>query len=652
MAKQFKWRTAVSGTEGVTHVFIHEKGSNEFGDGTRQNPYQTLDYWSKNSTPTKVTCIGTFTCPMLNGNHNCTIEGDYYGAATFDGKGIYCIYGFTLHNIRVINTGIEGIGPGSVFGVGRAHYANLVGNVNYVCGVASSFCFLDACLLYMGCMGSTHNSATPTRAVYSRCKTNEGSYRLSIAKNTESTFANNDDVTLWRKSLYQGLTLQYCIFGKQVVVINDKNLTFKNCFFASDVQFWCFQGTEYNAETDRRIIPVGETSEEIQASIIEQINAIHAEWGIDAVLPTFTACKFSKSTSYDIFVDVDRQCYNLQRGCDAVTDAGTYYGALPPAIYCPVHYNSAGIAECWDERSVGGCVTVVEDTTLQRHPVPGIIAIDETSTDLKGEILSKIITINPQVFQLSGFYAFSTSKFNDYATMLNKNSVFSNKEYIAGEALPVGRYKVRGSILLRQTIEGEVLETEISNGGNAIVLGSDASFVDNGFDSVLMEYENPNHMEVLYCRCRSTIYARVGVGNILLQNVTYYNDNAFPVTYHGRIIAPKESFVCEYIGESFTCEEKADATIAIMFDDRKDIDDVERLVPTSEFVPAQLWGEYFVDKSGGVMQHDADGIPISSGNYLAWQTTANGGYSDRMHKSILNQKYVQLAIFVTKHPTV
>lgn len=652
MAKQFKWRTAVSGTEGVTHVFIHEKGSNEFGDGTRANPYQTLDYWNKNSTPTRVTCIGTFTCPMINGNHNCTIEGDYYGAATFDGKGIYCIYGFTLHNIRVINTGIEGLGPGSVVGVGRAFNANGVGSVGNVYGVASSFCFLDSCLLYMGCMGSTHNSALPTRAVYSRCKTNEGSYRLSIARNLESTFVNNDDVTLWRKSLYQGLTLQYCIFGKQVVVINDKSLTFKNCFFASDVQWWCFKGTEYDAETDVRVVPEGETSEELQASLLAKINEVYAEWGIDPVLPTFVACQFSNSTSYDIFVDVDRQAYNLKRGCDAVTNAGTYYGALPPAIYCPVHYNSAGVAESWDERSASGCLTVIEDTTLQRDPKPGIIALDETSTNPTGEILSKIITINPQEFQLSGIYAFASSKFNEYACQMNKNTVFSGVEYKAGDAVPVGRYKVRGSILLTQSIDGEILQTEIANGGNAIVIGTDASFTDNGIESFLMEYGDPNHMEVLYCRCRSTIYARVGVGNILLQNVTYYNDNTFPVVYHGRTIAPRESFVCEYFGESFTCEDNPNATIAIMFDDRKDIDDAERLVPTSEFIPAQLWGEYFVDKSGGVMQHDPDGVPVSSGNYLAWQSTANGGYMDRMHKSILNQKYVQLAIFVTKHPTV
>ena len=88
-----------------------------------------------------------------------------------------------------------------------------------------------------------------------------------------------------------------------------------------------------------------------------------------------------------------------------------------------------------------------------------------------------------------------------------------------------------------------------------------------------------------------------------------------------------------------------------MFDDR-DVVDSERLVPTSEFIPAYLWGNYFVDKSGGVMQHDADGIPVASGNYLAYMPKNQGGYIDRMHKSIINQRFVQFAVFVTKNPTL
>ena len=145
MAKKFYWRTAPTGTEGVNTVYIHELGSNEFGDGTRQKPYQTLDYWNVNSTPSLVVCIGTFTCPLLTGNHSTTIKGDYYGAATFDGKGLYCPYGFSMQNMRIINTGIEGISLGSLFGVGRANNANNVGNANNVNGLAAPFCEKKIC---------------------------------------------------------------------------------------------------------------------------------------------------------------------------------------------------------------------------------------------------------------------------------------------------------------------------------------------------------------------------------------------------------------------------------------------------------------------------------------------------------------------------
>ena len=645
--KQFKWRTAVSGTEGKTHVFIHELGSNEFGDGTRQNPYQTLDYWNHNGTPSRVTCIGTFSCPMLNGNHSCIIEGDYYGAATFDGKGLYCIYGFTLQNMIVVNTGIEGIGRGSLSGVGRATDAGGVGFDSLVYGVAGPYCLLERCLLYMGVAGATYN-ATISREIYSRLKTNEGSYKLSLGKAYESTFVNNNDVTLWRKTIYGNQTLQYCIFGKQIVVVNYAN-TFSNCFFTSDTEFWMFKGTEYNSETDVRIIPEGSTSAERQADLISKIEAKYAEWGQTVVKATFNSCIFSDKTSYQIFVDVDRSCYNLKPGCDAVTDSGTYYGALPPAKYLPIYTDSTGIAETWDERTCGGCVCVEQDPDLTASPQPGSICVDEASVDLSGEIYSKILAIDPRELQLSGFYAFAESKFNDYAIHLNSVSrLDTQNEYSAGDSLPVGRYKVRGSIILTQTINDSVVTTVIGNGGNAVVSGTDASFADDGATSALIPYLDPNLMDVIYCRCRSVIYRTVAAGDTLYPNVTYYNNSPYDLTFRSRTIVPGESFVCMNPEDVFTCASDPTVSIAVMFDDRTGISSAERLVPAAEWIPAQLWGEYFVDKSGGVMQHDADGIPVSSGNYLAFQTTSNGGYSDRMHKSILNQKYIQLAVFVNR----
>ena len=648
--KQFYWRTNPTGTEGVNTVYIHEKGSNEFGDGTRQKPYQTLDYWNVNSTPQLVVCIGTFTCPLLNGNHSTVIAGDYYGAATFDGKGLYCPYGFSMQNMRIINTGIEGIARGSLFGVGRAGAAFGVGYASHVYGVASSFCFIDSCLLYMGVMGSTSNP-NPARVIYSRCKINEGTNKLSLAKGLECTYVNNPNPEKWQKVIYGNQTMTFGLFGNTVVVINDKQ-TYSNCFFASDTQFWCFKGTTYNPNTDVQIIPQGNTSEERKADLIAKIEAVYAEWGATSVLPTFNSCVFSGQDSYDIFVDHEHQNYNLRRGCEAITDAGTYYGAMPPAIETPIYENSSGIAASWDERTASGCVKVTADSSIVRTPQPAFICYDEASNADTGEIRSKIITINPAEFQISGIYAFFASKFNDYAIQLNKNTVYNTAvKYKAGDVLPVGKYKVFGSIILSQTIEGSIEQHEVDNGGNVYIVGQDATFVDNGTESYLLQYANPNHMDVLYARCRSTVYRRVSVGDILYKNVTYHNDSNYSLIYHGRTIAPNESFVCEFEDESFTCNENPSVRIAVMFDDR-DVVDSERLVPTSEFIPAYLWGNYFVDKSGGVMQHDADGIPVASGNYLAYMPKNQGGYIDRMHKSIINQRFVQFAVFVTKNPTL
>lgn len=651
--KAFKWRTSPSGTEGVQHVFIHERGSDEFGDGTRANPYRTIGARKKRGTPNRTTCIGVFSEPLIDGNHSETIEGDYYGAATFDGKGIYCLYGQTLHNFRIINTGIDGIGRGSLAGVGRAAFS--VGVADYVSGVASSFCFMDSCLHYMGVLGATY-SITLSRLVYSRAKVNEGSNRLSLGRNTESTFANMPDKTLWQKTIYGNQPLTHCLFGNTVVVINYAN-TFNNCFFTSDVQFWCFKGNTYNEATDVQIVPEGATSDERKADLIAKIQAVYAEWGTTAVVPTFNSCIFSTQTSKQVFVDPDHQCYNLKYGCEAITNAGSYYGALPPAIGIPMYTNSAGIKETFDERTASGCIQFVADENITPaigEPQPALLCLNEASNDTHGEAFSKIITINPHEVQLSGVYAFATSKFNEYAAQLNRNSVFTGTEYEAGDSIPEGRYKVRGSIILTRTISGEDVDTEVGNGGDVVIDSTvtAAVFADNGVKSYLMEYGDPNHMECLYCRCRSTIYAYVQAGQTLYQNVTYLNTTEYNLTYHGRTIAPGESFVCEFANESFSCASDANARIAIMFDDRTDIQESQRLVPTSEFIPAYLWGSYFVNKAGGVMQHDTDGIPVSSGNYLSYFPTSQGGYSDRMHKSIMNQRFIQFAVFVTKHTTL
>ena len=52
-------------------------------------------------------------------------------------------------------------------------------------------------------------------------------------------------------------------------------------------------------------------------------------------------------------------------------------------------------------------------------------------------------------------------------------------------------------------------------------------------------------------------------------------------------------------------------------------------------------------KNKGVVQVDAEGNSISSGNPLSYANKANGGYSDLLSKTPINQQYVQFRISVS-----
>ena len=153
MRQKIIWRTAPpSGTEGVNSVYVHTYlGSDLYGDGTRNNPYQSLNKaWNaKETRPAYIIAIGRAAEMMSNGNHSAYIIGDYYGAFEFDGEatestGFY-LYGFRHRNIIIRNvpnyiTGGYPIWTGSdaLAGVGGANNANNVGNANNVYGVVSS----------------------------------------------------------------------------------------------------------------------------------------------------------------------------------------------------------------------------------------------------------------------------------------------------------------------------------------------------------------------------------------------------------------------------------------------------------------------------------------------------------------------------------
>lgn len=95
----------------------------------------------------------------------------------------------------------------------------------------------------------------------------------------------------------------------------------------------------------------------------------------------------------------------------------------------------------------------------------------------------------------------------------------------------------------------------------------------------------------------------------------------------------------------------SDYSIAIIFDDREDIPEgEERIGGKVEFVPAQKFGEYFAMKNAGAITSleipQIGSVPKASGNYQCFVKEGGGRQVDG-YKSILNQTFMQFALYVT-----
>ena len=408
------------------------------------------------------------------------------------------------------------------------------------------------------------------------------------------------------------------------MIANDAgNDQFQNCLFAADCKWYYFTGNNTDSAYYELTI-TGNTSAERQASLLQALENTYETLGIteqNRKRPVFTNCIFSSQTSAQIFNDSSADDYTIKPGCDADTFVSSvlgdaqYIGALPPAINVPIMDDSTGHAGTWDEKSASGCIVVDDDK----------ICIDSASASTEGEILSKVLQINPITTQLNGVFAQFMSKFGTYGAYANKNSIFSGNRYGPGDTLPVGRFLVTENI--------QYGEDAIGAGDVLVVSEGNTTFSSSAASALALEITEPNMMEVVYCRCRSGVYARVGSSDSLQAGATYLNDSGHTISYHNRNVVDGESFVCMVAGENFSCQEDPSATIAVMFDDTR--------VPDVDWCPAQLFGEYFVLKSGGAIRTDEYGVPLGSGNYMSYQAAG-------LLKSTMDRKYVQFAIKV-KH---
>mgnify|MGYP003301608079 FL=1 len=105
----------------------------------------------------------------------------------------------------------------------------------------------------------------------------------------------------------------------------------------------------------------------------------------------------------------------------------------------PILDDSTGVVGSWDELSASGCIAVADNA----------ICIDETSQSRTGEILSKIVKINPAAYQLNGIFAYCMDKFTDYHTFLSRQQI-TGATYSAGETLPIGVYIVKGAVIYQE----------------------------------------------------------------------------------------------------------------------------------------------------------------------------------------------------------
>ena len=629
---KFLWRTAPVGVEGVDTCYVDSSvGSDLYGDGTRANPYQSIGkaYRGTITKPKLIICRGRFSEMLADGNHVCEIRGDFYGAAVFDGADYYLIYGFRHSKMIIINTGVGtydlAVHSGSVAlaGVGGAAHAGRVGNAYFVYGVAGSPVLLDRASLYYGVIGG--NTAVKYLGV-SRAKHN-GTHRISLG-------GHNNGVVLSHGTIYKVPVEDRCkkitasnykisivstIFADFAMIANEASITYTGCLFAADCNWYYFTGND--ADSDIYTLAVtGNTSAERQASLIQALTDKYNELGVaeeNRYFPAFTDCLFSNQTSKELFNDAENCDFTLPQGSDGIITEATYYGAFPPALRVPIMTNSEGVPGTWDEHTASGCL-IVENNA---------ICVDETSNSMIGEVVSKIVKINPATVQLNGIYSMLIRKFTDYHLFANKKSCMG-EVYNAGDILPIGHYVVKGAVIYQ--------DSNIGNNGIVVVSQENTTFVNDNYVSILTAIDDPNIQDVIYVRSRATIYCYISSADGLQRGGTYYNSGESSITYRGRTVVPGESFVAVNDIDTFVAPEGY--KIAVMFDDTR--------VPSAEWIPAQTYGEYFVCRQTGTVKLDEDGVPVSSGNPLAWQTTANGGYSDQLKKSIINKQYVQFAISV------
>ncbi len=682
--KQYKWRKSIGG-----YSYIHtETGSNIYGDGTAQKPYQSLEYAiSKGKTNFIVYGVITGNFPNASHGGSYNIVGDYLGAAIYDGQGIYSICGWR-HQDMIIRNVIAGNEDTSLHftsgspspllaGVGLAAYTSNVGNAALVYGLAGPSNIVEDCGLYFGCAGGDYRVH---HVVFARPKAN-ATYKVAFG-NYSGDISNSQRYCTFYDCPIERRTVaiypffhEYCIYSKFAIIVGENSNLFTRCLFLADTP-WYYKDKSLNQYV--RILIGDKTSSSIVytlntdgieptltingvGDIDEAIDALVIYANADVTLANrlkFHKCVFSDMTAEQVFNNADKGDYSLKitgAGMVAtpvgdwngfpflvegsgVIDERHYYGAIPPSLNVPIikredndGKGSQGIAGCWDEETASGLITISEDNNI-------VLDEDKLAAGyVEGNILSKVI-YNGSGRDIAGVFARYTPHFLTHGIAAWMPEVLDTSvEYHAGDVLVKGRYLLHGKIAYTNA-GGEIIEIDSSaNGGDktiVLVTADNTTFSElratSEPQSVMIYIDDPNTPNSIYIRSRNEPIANVASGSIE-DGYVYQNNGAETITYLGRTIGRGESFIGAG-DRTFTAS--AGYTVSLIFNN------------TEPWIPAQMFGEYFTNRDGsGQLVLDDAGVPVSSGNYMAYQSPYNTA-AEKLKRKMLTDKYIQLQLYV------
>lgn len=617
MTKNYFWRTVISNA-----VYVDSNsGDDTNGLGTQQSPYQTLGraYRGSATKPGTIICRGYFSEDMADGNHSCAIYGEYPGAAIFDGKDTFTIYGFTLYNLIVSNC-IPGDGLTTVYtgsslyaGVGRANAGNVGSAYNAINfpGIAGSNCVFRNCGHYFGQVGGSGN-----KNVISNPKHND-TYKLFIWGNTNSTNwcihgVKKEDRTNNKNSTATGNNFFKAIFTDVAFHIND-HITFNGCFFGSDCTWW-------NQATGEQIILEGETSEEK----IAFLQAKMAELGAANTNCTLIDCVFLDKTAAEIYNNHELGDFTVR---PEVTEIPANVGVFGPALNITIPNSEdltvgKGVNNAWDPDSAVNNIGVENNEIILKD-------LDTTSFD-ESSIHSGLISIDVDKFNVRSLFTEMASKF-DKQIVINDKEV-AGERYELNTDLPQGKYIVKGSLLYKNMpfTDGDILTIVEDN------TQCTESPEDSG-EAYLVELVNPNIEVVVFIRMFSTFLDIQESTSHTLEKGRIYTilNAAADVTADTGRVLHKGSIIEGDLVNTISSSENI--RLGMLSDSN------------SDWCPCQTWGNLFVIRDGNAIKKDDEGVPLSSGNANCYTASTNSGAIKSGYNDIpLNSRYQQFKIVARK----